>query len=183
MAEKLLDLRDRPFEILVELESRLQTARLEVGSGGVSQLWAGLGFRLGQNWLAAPREEVREVIQPPPMTRVPGARPWLLGVANVRGSLLPVCDVHRLLGGEPVAPQRSSRVLVFNSERIPAGFLVDEVVGYRQFTPNEQRPELLRDIGALKPVLLGAFAHEGQPWLALSLHRLTRSAAFRQAGW
>lgn len=183
MGKELLDLRDQPYELLELLDARLQKARLDLGGATIAQLWAGLGFRLGPHWLAAPREEIREVIQPPPMTRVPGARPWLLGVANVRGSLLPVCDLQRLLGGEPVPTQRGSRVLVFNSERVPAGFLVDEVAGYRQFTPNEQRPELLEDIGNLRPFLLGAFAHEGQPWLAMSLHRLTRSAAFRQAGW
>lgn len=183
MSDELLDLQDRPYELLAALETRLLAARLDLGASAVSQLWTGLGFRLGTHWLVVPREEVREVILPPAMTRVPGARPWLLGVANVRGSLLPVCDVHRLLGGEPVAPDRGTRVMVFNSDRVPAGFLVDEVAGYRQFTPNEQRPELMDGIGPLRPYLLGAFAHEGHPWLALSLHRLTRSAPFRAAGW
>lgn len=183
MSESLLDLRDRPYELLAELESRLLKARLDLGSAAVAQLWTGLGFRLGRSWLVVPREEVREVILPPGLTRVPGARPWLLGVANVRGSLLPVCDMQRLVGGEPEAHGRGTRVMVFNSDRIPAGFLVDEVAGYRQFTPNEQRPELMDDAGTLRPYLLGAFAHEGQPWLAMSLHRLTRSAPFRQAGW
>lgn len=183
MSDNLLDLRDRPYELLVALEERLLKARLELAGTSVAQLWTGLGFRLGANWMVAPREEVREVIQIPLLTRVPGARPWLLGVANVRGSLLPVCDLNRLVGGESGAPMRSSRVMVFNSDRLPAGFLVDEVAGYRQFTANDQRPELLDGIGALRSHLLGAFVHEGQPWLALSLHRLTRSAAFRQSGW
>lgn len=183
MSDNLLDLRDRPYELLVELESRLLKSRLDLAGTTVAQLWTGLGFRLGTRWMVAPREEVREVIQIPPLTRVPGARPWLLGVANVRGSLLPVCDLNHLVGGETGTPARGSRVMVFNSDRIPAGFLVDEVAGYRQFTVNDQRPELLDGIGALRPHLLGAFAHEGQPWLAISLQRLTRSAAFRQSGW
>lgn len=184
MGKTLTELRDRPYELLAEMESRLLAGRLAVGGvATVTQTWTGLGFRLGPHWLVAPREEVREVIPPPTLSRVPGARPWLLGVANVRGSLLPVCDLGRLLGDEPRPAGRGARVMVFNSDRVPAGFLVDEVAGYRQFAPGDQRPELASDAGNLGPYLLGAFAHEGRPWLALSLHRVARAAPFRQAGW
>jgi twitching motility protein PilI len=179
---ELLALRDSPFELLAALEQRLQTAKVDLVAG-TAQFWTGLGFRLGDRWLVTPREDVREVIVPPALTRVPGARPWLLGLANVRGGLLPVCDLHRLLGEEHQTMARGSRVLVYNSDRVPAGFLVDEVAGYRQFTPADQRPELARDAGPLKPYLLGGFVREAQPWLAVSLHKLAAGDAFNRAGW
>jgi twitching motility protein PilI len=178
----LSSLKDDPFELLAELEKRLQTSRVDLAAGS-AQYWTGLGFRLGDRWVVSPREDVREVIVTPPLTRVPGARPWLLGLANVRGSLLPVCDMQRLLGDEHHALARSSRVLVYNNDRIPAGFLVDEVVGYRQFSPPDQRMELIAGSGHLKPFLLGAFVREGQPWYALSLHKLAVGDAFNRAGW
>jgi twitching motility protein PilI len=178
----LLALRDTPFELLAALERRLQTARVDLAAGS-AQFWTGLGFRLGDRWLVAPRDDVREVIVPPTLTRVPGSRPWLLGMANVRGGLLPVCDLRRLLGDEHNTLARSSRVLVYNSDRVPAGFLVDEVSGYRQFTPADQRGELMEEGGPLKPYLLGAFAREGQAWLAVSLHKITAGDAFNRAGW
>ena len=182
MTPDLLALRDSPFELLGALERRLQTARVDLAAGS-AQFWTGLGFRLGDRWLVAPREDVREVIVPPALTRVPGGRPWLLGLANVRGSLLPVCDLQRLLGAEHNTLVRSSRVLVYNSDRVPAGFLVDEVSGYRQFAPADQRPELVDESGALKPYLLGAFVREAQAWLAVSLHKLVAGDAFNRAGW
>ena len=182
MTADLLALRDDPFELLGALEKRLQATRIDVAAGA-AQFWTGLGFRLGDRWLVVPREDVREVIMVPALTRVPGARPWLLGLANVRGSLLPVCDVRRLLGEEHHTLARGSRVLVFNSDRVPAGFLVDEVVGYRQFTPADQRHELAEDVGALKPYLLGAFARDAEPWLVMSLHKLAGGDAFSRAGW
>ena len=181
-ATALRALRDDPFALLTALEDRFQTARVDLAAGA-AQFWTGLGFRLGDRWLVAPREDVREVIVPPPLTRVPGARPWLLGLANVRGSLLPVCDVHRLLGEEHHTMARGARVLVYNSDRVPAGFLVDEVAGYRQFAPADQRPEIVAEAGILAPFLLGAFVREGQPWLALSLHKLAAGEAFNRVGW
>jgi twitching motility protein PilI len=179
---QLTDLRDDPFALLSAMEKRLQTARVDLAAGA-AQFWTGLGFRLGDRWLVAPREDVREVITLPPLTRVPGARPWLLGLANVRGSLLPICDVHRLLGEEHHTLARNSRVLVYNNDRVPAGFLVDEVSGYRQFTPADQRKELLSDAGVLQPYLLGAFVRESQPWFAMSLHKLAAGDMFNRAGW
>ena len=182
MNPDLSALRDEPFDLLAALDQRLQEAKLDLAAGD-AQFWTGLGFRLGEHWLVTPREDVREVIVPPPLTRVPGARPWLLGVANVRGSLLPVCDLRRLLGEEHNTMARKSRIMVYNSDRVPAGFLVDEVAGYRQFSAAEQRRELVNDSGPLKPYLLGGFVREAQPWLALSLHKVAASDAFSHAGF
>lgn len=171
----------RPFELLWELETRLRAARLDVASGQ-TQSWTGLAFRLRELWLVAPRDEIREVIAPPKLTGVPGARPWLLGVANVRGGLLPVTDLGQFLGEARLQEQREQRVLVYNSERIPAGLLVDEVSGYRQFAPSDQQHALAAGGGALAPYLIGGFAREGRDWLAFSLHKLVHSSAFTAAG-
>src|ERR1700758_3164570 len=96
VAADLAAMAGQPFELLFALENRLRVARLDIAAGQ-TQSWTGLGFRLRERWLVAPREDVREVITVPRMTRVPGARPWMLGVANVRGNLLPITDLAQLL--------------------------------------------------------------------------------------
>lgn len=181
ISAELRALSGQPFELLFALENRLRAARLDIAAGQ-TQSWTGLAFRLREHWLVAPREDVREVINPPKMTRVPGARPWLLGVANVRGNLLPVTDLGQMLGQPRLPDHRDQRVLVFNSDRLPAGVLVDEVAGYRQFAASDQRHELVRNTGELEPYLLGGFVREGRNWLVLSLYKLTRSQAFTVAG-
>ncbi|HSW12011.1 MAG TPA: chemotaxis protein CheW [Solimonas sp.] len=181
MSAELRSLRDDPFELLLLLETRLRATRLDIAAGQ-AESWTGLGFRIGRNWLAAPKEDVREVIVPPRPTRVPNAKPWLTGIANVRGELLTIVDLRRLLGVEGDGEGRAQRVLVLNSERIPAGFLVDEVAGYRQFSPGEQRHEMKQGSGGYEPFLLGAFVRDGQPWLALSLHKVIQSGEFIMAG-
>lgn len=181
MSAELRSLRDDPFELLLLLETRLRATKLDIAAGQ-AETWTGLGFRLGRSWLAVPKEDVREVIVPPKPTRVPNAKPWLSGVANVRGELLTIIDLPRLLGLDVEPDNRAQRVLVFNSERVPAGFLVDEVAGYRQFTPSEQRHEIKQDTGAFAPYLLGAFVRDGQPWLAFSLHRVVQGGEFLMAG-
>ena len=178
----LRELRQSPFDLLLQFEASLRNARTET-AGGQQQFWVGLGFRIAQMWMVTPKDDVREVITPLPLTRVPGARPWMLGVANLRGSLLPVCDLGRLLGHEHDRTGSTTRLLVYNSDQVPVGFLVDEVGGYKQFTAAEQRRELLDQAGDYLPYLLGAFVREGQPWMAMSLHKIVQGEAFKHAAW
>jgi len=177
----LAALRNQPFALLQALDARLRAARLDIaaepGSG-----WSGLAFRLRNRWLVTPQSEVSEVVPVPALTRVPGAKSFLAGIANVRGVLLPVTDLAQLLDEPAQPPHRDQRLLVLNSQRIPAAFLVDAVLGYRPFQPADQRHELVGQAGAIAPWLLGAFVRDAQPWLVLSLQRLARADAFVQAG-
>lgn len=180
MTADLRAMRGDPFGQLLELDARLRAARMDAAAGE-AQTWTGLGFRLGETWLVAPRDDVREVIPPPPTTRVPNARGWMRGLANVRGELLAIVDLPALLGLPQAEHQRIQRVLVLNSKRNPVGMLVDEVAGYRQFLPGEQRAEIAARAAPFTPFLLGAFVREGQPWLAFSLHKLVQDESFRSA--
>lgn len=142
--------------------------------------WTGLAVRLREDWLLVPRAEVRELCLLPRLARIPGAQPWLPGVANLRGSLVPVTDLG-LFCGLPIAPDpRLQRVLLLNSETIPAGFLVDEVGAHQIFGPEDQRPLGAPEQGPLLPWLVAAFVREGERWPVLSLNRLAHSAAFQR---
>jgi len=55
-------------------------------------------WRAGATRCAAPIERLREVLPALPLTPLPGAPPAVLGVANVRGTLVTVVDCRRLLG-------------------------------------------------------------------------------------
>lgn len=183
MNADLRSLRADPFQLLQELDRRLREMHADGGQAAVN-VWQGFAFRHGSRWIVAPKEDVLEVIAVPRASRVPNARPWLSGVANVRGKLLTLVDIGKLFGEESSAGgRRNARVLVLNSEHTPVGFVVDEVAGYRQFTIAEQaRPSLLED-DPIQPFLLGGFLREGRPWLVLSLHQLAQSDLLRRGGW
>ena len=181
MSVDLRALQHQPFELLLGFEARLRAVRMDMAAGQ-AETWSGLGFRLGDVWFTAPRDDVLEVIVPPQVTRVPNARAWLLGIANVRGNLLTVVDLRQFVGLPMAEPQRNQRVLVLNSTRMPVGFLVDEVAGHRQFTPGEQRHREAAQAEMFAPYLLGAFVREGLPWLIMSLHKVAQSQTIKQAG-
>ena len=135
----LKSLRDKPFELLRELERLARVALTGHGrDAGSEREWVGVAFRLSaENFLVA-REETREVLGfPSVVTRVPGSKAWIRGIANVRGQLLPVVDLRAFLGGGATNTSRSTRVLVAHHREVPAGLLVEEVLGFRRFNDGE----------------------------------------------
>nr|MBA2408319.1 chemotaxis protein CheW [Gammaproteobacteria bacterium] len=47
-------------------------------------------FRIRRNPLVTPLLAVAEIITPPTVASVPGVKPWVMGIANMRGTLLPI---------------------------------------------------------------------------------------------
>lgn len=71
----------------------------------------------------------REVVVFDEYTIVPLAPAHLLGVANLRGNIMPIVDVRPLLDMTPAAAGRSVRALVVEREGVQAALLIDEVLG------------------------------------------------------
>ncbi|MGH8373420.1 MAG: chemotaxis protein CheW [Gammaproteobacteria bacterium] len=184
MATTLSELREQPFALLQELERRSRIAASGRGREAVQQEeWVGVGYRIGSTFLVSAREEVREVLTFPGVARLPGAKPWLLGLANVRGQLLPITDLGLFFGSTPASVSRSTRVVVVNHRDVPAGLLVDEVRGFRRFVATEQTDGLPDVLPGMMPYLAGAYSYGGgeELWGVLGLHGLVESAVFLQA--
>ncbi len=87
-----------------------------------------LTFSVTGESLALASASIAEIIRPPAVTRVPHGPSSLLGVANVRGSVLPVLSLARLLGREPGAQTPATRVVVIRNGSA-FGLLIDAVSG------------------------------------------------------
>ena len=65
-----------------------------------------LTLTVGGQSYAMDGQGVREVIRRPKLTRVPHGPPALLGVCNLRGTVLPVVSLARLMGSAPGPEER-----------------------------------------------------------------------------
>jgi twitching motility protein PilI len=180
----LAALKDTPFELLLELE-RLARAAVSArdGAGGAADEWVGLGFRLGAERFVTARGEVREVLPiPDQLTRVPGAKTWLRGVANVRGQLLTLVDLKAFLGGGGTVPDRRGRILVVASRDVPTGLIVDEVLGFRRFVRDDVREQAPATVIRCEHYLEGGFSQGADVWPRFSLPKLLGDEQFLNAG-
>ncbi|MGA2710054.1 MAG: chemotaxis protein CheW [Steroidobacteraceae bacterium] len=181
--ENLRSLRDRPFELLKELERRSNpVAAGNTPDANAGTEWVGVAFRMGGETFLVAREETREVLgYPAVVTRLPGTKGWVKGLANVRGQLLPMLDLRQFLGSGVTTPGRNTRIVVVNHRDIPAGLIVDEVLGFRRFAEREFSADPPPTVIRCDAYLAGAFRRGGEVWPVLSLKTLVESESFLQA--
>jgi twitching motility protein PilI len=171
-----------PFELLAFYERACLAHSADtpehVESLGV---WRGIGFRVGRRAFVSGIEEINELLAVPSLTQVPGTQPWLMGVANVRGNLIPAIDLGRFLFDERTPSSERTRLLLIRQHGGTVGLLVDEVFGQRTMddgqrgTGEEERdPRVARFVA--ENVTLGE-----QAFGLFSMSRLVRAPDFRQA--
>jgi twitching motility protein PilI len=171
-----------PFEILARYE-RLSLAHASDTSGRMDApgLWRGIGYRVGARTLASEIGEINELLAIPTLTPVPGTRPWLLGVANVRGNLMPVIDLGRFLFDERTAVTDRTRLLVVRQAGGSVALLVDEVFGQRTVDQEQWRAAVPEDDPRLARFAEQRVGEGERQMVVLSMNRLVRAPDFRQA--
>jgi purine-binding chemotaxis protein CheW len=83
-------------------------------------------FHVADENFAVPLSEVQEIIRMPEVVHVPLSPPALEGLANLRGSVLPVIRLRQAFGMDAVDHDDATRVVVLDQGR-PVGLVVDRV--------------------------------------------------------
>ncbi|RVT87564.1 chemotaxis protein CheW [Inhella crocodyli] len=85
-------------------------------------------FRLADEEFGVPIMSVQEIVRvPEQLTRVPKTPPFVEGVINLRGAVLPVIDQRRRLGLPVIDRNDRQRIMVFTQGNSRTGFIVDSV--------------------------------------------------------
>ena len=170
-----------PVSILKEIEEYCRGAGVNVPrKTEVSNEWSGIAFRLGRNNLIVPLDDVVEILDYPELSAVPLTQPWVRGIANVRGNLLPVIDLNGYLGIELNRVTHKTRVLVVDIDGIYSGLVVDEVPGLKHFLENELTDEASGVDDKLLPYMRNGFRRDERVWGVFSLQSLVESPLFLQ---
>jgi purine-binding chemotaxis protein CheW len=119
-------------EKLAVLKTRAQRlARpLEEAAAASLQLEV-IEFYLGAEPYALPSTSVREVYPLKGLTPLPCTPPFVLGVMNVRGRILPVVDLTSLLGLTKQRLSEQSTVILMRAGELEVGVVTDLVIGVR----------------------------------------------------
>ncbi len=97
----------------------------------VHSISTNLSFMLDNEVFATNVENVLEILEVKPITKVPKSPEYIKGVINLRGSVLPVVDLKRVFGLPPVEISEDTCIIVLSvnidGEQITLGALVDAV--------------------------------------------------------
>lgn len=132
-------------------------------------------FRTGRERFCFSVLDVEEVVEWPNLTRVPLSPTFLMGVFNLRGSIVPVVDIAFTEARRPDLMPRHVVVasLRGDDERddLRIGIAADEVIG----TYSTSEPLLVEEAPLDVPHCCGMLRHEDRLALALDLKKLTET--------
>lgn len=95
---------------------------------------------VGSERFGFPVRHLREIVPLPPVTRLPHAPPWILGVAHVRGTLLSVVDLGLLCTVRGASLRK--HLAVVQAPDGPIGFTIDEVLACRAVSASRLEQDL-----------------------------------------
>ncbi len=168
-----------PFAILANIAQRSTE-----GKRGLPQqldakpMWSGIGIQIAGRNFVVPMNEVAEVLEPPTTTRIPGVKPWVKGVANVRGRLLPLIDLEMYFSGQLSPNRKRHRVLVMDVGEFYCGVLVNDLYGMQHFSFENFTKETGDAEEHCLPYLKGGYQQGEKLWTVFSLYELARDPQF-----
>ncbi|MBP7914251.1 MAG: chemotaxis protein CheW [Vitreoscilla sp.] len=166
--------KDALRELQLRLASRLQAARERPRESG----W--LAVECAQVGLLLPLAQAGEIHAARQVAPVPHAKPWMLGVANLRGQLNAVVDLGQFLHLRPAAAgaiRSGAQLVMLNpSLRLNAAILVDRLAGLRD---SDQLERMAAD-GHVRPGFAGSRwrDRQGREWQELDLAALAQDPQF-----
>jgi len=132
-------------------------------------------FRAGRERFCLSVLEVEEVVEWPRPTKMPLSPSFLMGIFNLRGSIVPIVDIAFTEGRRPDLPPRHVVVASLpgdeNHEDVRVGIAADEVFG----TFSTSEPLILADAPREVPHCCGMLRHEDRLALTLDLKRLVEA--------
>ncbi len=103
-----------------------------------------LSFSLGKEWYGLRAKSIREILRPPKITKLPFTPECLLGIINLRGEIVAVVDIKKILD----LPQeekdflKGPRIIVIEAQKKTVGLWVDKVEEMVDFLPSAIGPPL-----------------------------------------
>jgi purine-binding chemotaxis protein CheW len=102
-------------------------------------------FNLGEERYGVEISQVKEIILPTQITRIPNVPSYVEGVLNLRGQIAAIINLRKSLGKEPKKNDENTRIIVIELNNATVGMMVDSVseVKYLSSQNIEEIPRFL----------------------------------------
>ncbi|MCP4699996.1 MAG: hypothetical protein GY862_24565 [Gammaproteobacteria bacterium] len=139
-----------------------------------------LGFRVGDMGLLIAAETISELTEIMAVCAIPNTAPWLLGLVNLRGNLVPVFEMAMILNIEANSTEKRM-LLILGEGDAAAGILIDGLPAHQSLTSADEMESLPALPGVIKPYIPSAYEQEGTIWFNFDHLGFFQSLAVRVA--
>lgn len=126
-------------------------------------------FKLGEESYGVPVEQVKTIERMMPMTRVPKTPPFVKGVINLRGVVVPVIDLRGRFGLPETEFTEHTRIIIVSINEMEVGLIVDSASNVVDINTDviEDPPEI---VGGVKAKYLHGVAKINEEQLLVMLN-------------
>ncbi len=171
-----------PFDVLVNIENKSRKYALVPEQEKMEELWPGIAFKVCDAKVVSPVGQITEIIHYPEPSIIPGTKIWMKGIANIRGSLVPIVDLQAFLCGHVIVPNPRSRLLMVEHQKqdtvYPLGLLIADVIGMKQFRHEESSSNIAMYSDFFQPYMKESFYREKERWGVFDMTILLQNPDF-----
>jgi len=161
----MIESEDKPFE------EKVATDTLRV-----------LAFSLNEENYCIEITEAKKVFTPGIVTRVPNAAPFVKGVTNLHGAIIPLIDIRPFLGLVGGEVTQTSKMIVTEMKDGLVGIVVDKIFEAREIEKDSVQPPLATLQGKMLQLTLGQVQSESGIMALLDLKKILGLEEFKHKG-
>jgi purine-binding chemotaxis protein CheW len=161
----VIESEDKPFE------EKVATDTLRV-----------LAFSLNEENYCIEITEAKKVFTPGIVTRVPNAAPFVKGVTNLHGAIIPLIDIRPFLGLVGGEVTQTSKMIVTEMKDGLVGIVVDKIFEAREIEKDSIQPPLATLQGKMLELTLGQVQSESGIMALLDLNKILGLEEFKHKG-
>lgn len=134
-----------------------------------------VAFSLGEEFYALDVQYVREILNIPQITPVPCTPESILGVINLRGDIISVIDIGRILGLEVEGFKESRKIIIVEIDTEIVGITVDSIIDVMEIEVANIQPPLLTIEKGKKDYIDGEIEISGRLFSVLNIKNVIAS--------
>lgn len=172
-----------PLGLLQKIEQEaIELSRqgiLQTAAQGVTEKM--VAFQVQDLRLFCEVDNISQVAENTSVVDVPQTKPWVRGIANLKGDMYSVCDISLFAGfGRPIPRGKGTMILV-NHPDAHIAMLVDKVIGFRYFDEKDitkEEVEHVDELGEFMAHVDRVYDVDGYKWCKLNIHHMINSVRF-----
>lgn len=139
-------------------------------------------FSIGDEEFGVEILKVQEIIRMLEITKVPKAPPFVEGVINLRGKVIPIIDLRKRFGLASRNHDKNTRIIVIDINSMIVGFVVDSVSEVLRLPANTVEPPPPVVAGLDSDYISGVGKLEDRLLIMLDLNRLLSNEEQQRLG-
>lgn len=132
-------------------------------------------FRLHNEEFGVEITDVREIVKPRHITRLPHVDDYIEGVTNLRGEVIPVINLRKRFGIEAQEDTQDTRIIMLEVNEHMVGFIVDAVTETLRLPENAIEPPPTSIAGLRADYLAGVGKLENRLLILLEVDKILTS--------